>query len=88
MIGWAKRRIGIQLLLVLVVVSLGPLFGAGYLLLRETETSLRSQVETHHSQMAQITANLISDYLRDSAAKLQTVALVVESFSRGVSRKG
>lgn len=78
MIAWAKRRIGIQLLLVLILVSLGPLFGAGYLMLRETETSLRSQVEAHHAQSAQIAANLISDYLRESATKLRTAALVFE----------
>jgi len=68
MFGWIRKRIGVQVLLALVFVSLAPLVGAWALLLWQTDSSLRSQVESHHGQISQVSANLLQDYLRDGRA--------------------
>lgn len=71
MFRWT-RGIGPQLLLAMVFVSLAPLLGAGFLLLRQTESSLQSQVTRHHSQMSGVSANLVFDYVRDAKANLES----------------
>ncbi len=75
--GWARRRLGLQLLAAMVFVSIAPLVGAGVLLFRETESSLQSQVERHHAQIGQASAHLVRDYIRDAGINLEQFAILL-----------
>lgn len=76
-----RKRLGVQLLLAITFVSMAPLVGTGLLLLSQTESSLRAEVQSHQEQAAEISANLVRDYLRNAREKLEIIALFLSKQS-------
>lgn len=76
-----RKRLGLQLLLAITFVSMAPLVGTGLLLLSQTEASLRAEVQSHQEQAAEISANLVRDYLRNAREKLEIIALFLSKQS-------
>lgn len=69
-----RRRIGIQLALALLLLSLAPLFGAGLVLLDLLESSLEREVRREHRALLFVSCTMIQEYLRDARSRLAALA--------------
>ncbi|MBI3270350.1 MAG: HAMP domain-containing histidine kinase [Planctomycetes bacterium] len=69
-----RRRIGIQLALALLLVSLSPLLLSGFLILGLIEESLSGHVQATQDALLSASSLMTQEYLRLSQAKLATVA--------------
>jgi signal transduction histidine kinase len=69
-----RRKLSVQLALVMLVVALLPLLGAGLLTLHLLERSVRQQAQASREQAAETAAALVRDYLKDATTKLSTIA--------------
>jgi signal transduction histidine kinase len=69
-----RRKLSIQLALVMLAVALLPLLGAGLVTLQLLERSVRRQAQSARDQAAETAAALVRDYLKDATTKLSTIA--------------
>jgi signal transduction histidine kinase len=81
-----RRRLSLQLTLVMLLVALVPLAGAGYLTLGLIERSIREQVRSNHEQLARASGMLVSNYLREALTKLKTIAARVPLSNKQVEQ--
>jgi signal transduction histidine kinase len=72
-----RRRLSLQLTLVMLLVALAPLAGAGLLILNLLERSITSQVRTSQKQMATAAGALVRDYLKTATTKLKSIAAMI-----------
>ena len=68
-----RRKLSIQLALVMLVVALLPLLGAGFLTVGLLERSVRKQAHSARAQAAETAGALVRDYLKDATTKLSTI---------------
>jgi signal transduction histidine kinase len=76
-----RRRVAVQLVLLLLAVSLLPLGGAGVILLKQTQDRLEADLAADHERLARVARVLASDYLDGNKAKVQAIARVVQESS-------
>jgi signal transduction histidine kinase len=69
-----RKRLSVQLALVLLGVSLVPLGGVALLTLHLIRKSMTEQVRTSQEQVARAAAALVRDYLNDATTKLKNIA--------------
>ncbi|MBI5369088.1 MAG: hypothetical protein HZA54_18780, partial [Planctomycetes bacterium] len=74
LLSFARRRIGAQIALALVLVSIVPLLGVGLLILGLIESSLSRQVQGVHDSLLDASSTLLDEYLRNSRDKLTALA--------------
>lgn len=72
-----RRRLSLQLTLVMLLVALAPLAGAGLLILNLLERSITSQVRTSQEQMATAAGALVRDYLKTATTKLKSISAMI-----------
>ena len=72
-----RSRLSIQLALVMLLVALAPLAGAGILILTLIEQSVMTQVEASQEQMATAAGALVRDYLRTATTKLKSISAMI-----------
>src|SRR6185295_7902715 len=72
-----RRRLSLQLTLVMLLVALVPLAGAGLLILNLIERSVTSQVEASQEQLAIAAGALVRDYLKTATGKLKSIAAML-----------
>ncbi len=73
-----RRKLSFQLALVMLIVALLPLLGAGLLTQHLLERSVKQQAEAARGQAAETAAALVRDYLKDAAAKLGSIARLLK----------
>jgi signal transduction histidine kinase len=73
-----RRRLSWQLTLVLLLVSLVPLVGAGFVTLRLVEESIREQVSGSHRQLARVSGAMVESYVDGALAKLANMAAMLK----------
>ena len=73
-----RRRLSVQLALVMLVVAILPLAGAGFLTLRVLGRSLTEQVRAHHDQLAQVSGAMVRNYIDGSLTKLRNIGAVIK----------
>ncbi|MBI2924031.1 MAG: HAMP domain-containing histidine kinase [Planctomycetes bacterium] len=78
-LSFPRRRIGVQLALALVLASLAPLAGAGLLVSGLIETSLEREAQGTHDTLLAASRSLVDGHVRDSQAKLLTIAKMIVS---------
>src|SRR5690242_8695803 len=72
-----RRRLSLQLALVMLLVALAPLAGAGILILNLIEKSITTQVQASQEQMATAAGSLVRDYLKTATTKLKSIAAMI-----------
>ncbi len=72
-----RRRLSLQLALVMLGVALVPLLGAGLLTLHLIERSVTGQARAAQLQIGRAAAALVRDYLKDAATKLGSIARMI-----------
>jgi signal transduction histidine kinase len=72
-----RRRLSLQLTLVMLVVALAPLAGAGILILSVIERSITTQVRASQEQMATAAGALVRDYLKTATTKLKSISAMI-----------
>jgi signal transduction histidine kinase len=72
-----RKRLSIQLALVLLLTALVPLAGVGFLTLRLIERSVTEQVTKNHDQVATSAGALVRDYIKDATTKLKSIAQMI-----------
>ena len=72
-----RRRLSLQLTLVMLLVALVPLAGAGLLILNLLEASATGQAKASQEQLAVAAGALVRDYLRSATTKLKSIAAVL-----------
>ena len=72
-----RRRLSLQLTLVMLLVALAPLAGAGLLILNLIERSITTQVQASQEQMAIAAGALVRDYLKTAATKLKSISAMI-----------
>jgi len=81
-----RRRLSLQLTLVMLLVALVPLGGAGYLTLHLIERSILDQVRANHEQLALASGMLVRNYLQQGLTKLKTIAARVPPGNKGIDQ--
>ena len=69
-----RKHLSVQLALGLLLVSLLPLVGAGFLTLQLMERSITDQVRSNHDQLTIAAAALVRDHIQDGLNKLQNIS--------------
>lgn len=77
-----RRRLSLQLFLVLLLASGLPLAGAAALSLHQTRVQIDEQIARDHARLATSAATLISSYLDTAAAKIEAISKLLDR--RGV----
>lgn len=77
-----RRRLSLQLFLVLLLASGLPLAGAAALSLHQTRTQIDAQIERDHGRLATSASTLISSYLDNASAKIEAISKLLDR--RGV----
>src|SRR6185436_17272837 len=72
-----RRRLSLQLTLVMLLVALAPLAGAGILILNLIEQSITTQVKTSQEQMASAAGALVRNYLNSATTKLKSISAMM-----------
>src|SRR6516162_3705918 len=72
-----RRRLSVQLTLVMLLVALVPLAGAGILILNLIEASILNQVRASQEQRLVAGSALIQNYLRSATTKLKSIAQMI-----------
>src|SRR3977135_1515106 len=72
-----RRRLSLQLTLVMLLVALVPLAGAGFLILNLIQRSLTSQVEASQEPRAFAAGALVRDYLKTATGKLKSISAMI-----------
>jgi signal transduction histidine kinase len=72
-----RRRLSLQLALVMLLVALVPLAGAGILILNLIEASILRQVRASQEQRLASGSALIQNYLRSATTKLKSIAQMI-----------
>jgi signal transduction histidine kinase len=72
-----RRRLSVQLTLVMLLVALVPLAGAGILILNLIEASILKQVRASQEQRLNAASALIQNYLRSATTKLKSIAQMI-----------
>ena len=72
-----RKRLSIQLALVLLLTALVPLAGVGWLTLHLIERSVTEQARTSHEQVANAAGALVRDYIKDATTKLKSIAHMI-----------
>ena len=72
-----RRRLSVQLTLVMLLVALAPLAGAGYVTLHLLEQSIAEQVQASQEELARASSALVRDYLKDATTKLKSIAQMI-----------
>jgi signal transduction histidine kinase len=72
-----RRRLSVQLTLVMLLVALVPLAGAGILILNLIEASILNQVRASQEQRLIAGSALIQNYLRSATTKLKSIAQMI-----------
>ncbi|MBI3854527.1 MAG: HAMP domain-containing histidine kinase [Planctomycetes bacterium] len=73
-----RRRLSLQLTLVMLVVALAPLVGAGFLVLHLIEGSITTQVRASQEQLATAAGALVRDHLKTATTKLKSIATMLK----------
>jgi signal transduction histidine kinase len=73
------RRLSFQLALVMLLVALVPLAGAGFLILELLGRSLSDQVRAHHDQLARTSGAMVRNYIDGSLAKLRNIGAMIKT---------
>ena len=73
------RRLSLQLALVMLLVALVPLAGAGFLILGLLGRSLSDQVRAHHDQLARTSGAMVRNYIDGSLAKLRNIGTMIKA---------
>lgn len=71
------RRLSLQLTLVMLLVALVPLGGAGFLILNLIERTLSEQIRSSQEQRLAAGSALIQNYLRTATTKLKSIAQMI-----------
>ena len=77
-----RRRLSLQLFLVLLLASGLPLAGAAALSLHQTQIQIEDQIERDHKRLATSASTLISSYLNNASAKIEAISKLLDQ--RGV----
>jgi hypothetical protein len=72
-----RRRLSLQLTLVMLLVALAPLAGAGILILNLIEQSITTQVKAGQEQMASAAGALVRNYLNSATTKLKSISAMM-----------
>ncbi len=72
-----RRRLSVQLTLVMLLVALVPLAGAGIVILNLIEASILNQVRASQEQRLVAGSALIQNYLRSATTKLKSIAQMI-----------
>jgi signal transduction histidine kinase len=72
-----RRRLSLQLTLVMLLVALVPLAGAGILILNLIEASILNQVRASQEQRLVSGSALVQNYLRSATTKLKSIAQMI-----------
>jgi signal transduction histidine kinase len=72
-----RRRLSVQLALVMLLVALVPLAGAGILILNLIEASILNQVRASQEQRLVSGSALVQNYLRSATTKLKSIAQMI-----------
>jgi signal transduction histidine kinase len=72
-----RRRLSVQLTLVMLLVALVPLAGAGLLILNLVEHTLMERVRAGQEQRLAAGSALIQNYLRSATIKLKSIAQMI-----------
>jgi signal transduction histidine kinase len=73
------RRLSLQLALVMLLVALVPLAGAGFLILGLLGRSLSDEVRAHHDQLAQTSGAMVRNYIDGSLVKLRNIGAMIKA---------
>jgi len=77
-----RRRLSLQLFLVLLLASGLPLAGAAALSLHQTRIQIEDQIERDHRRLATSASTLISSYLNNASAKIEAISKLLDQ--RGI----
>lgn len=72
-----RRRVAIQLVLLLLAVSLIPLAGAAAILLKQTEDRIERDTQRDHERLAKIADTVIGDYVAAGNGKLKAISHLI-----------
>src|SRR6185369_17753177 len=72
-----RRRLSLQLTLVMLLVALAPLAGAAFVTLHLLEQSIAEQVQASQEELARASSALVRDYLKDATTKLKSIAQMI-----------
>jgi signal transduction histidine kinase len=72
-----RRRLSLQLALVMLLVALVPLAGAGLLILNLIEGSITDQVRASQEQLATAAGALVRDHLKSATTKLKSISAMI-----------
>jgi signal transduction histidine kinase len=72
-----RRRLSLQLTLVMLLVALAPLVGAGLLILNLIEASITDQVRASQEQLATAAGALVRDHLKSATTKLKSISAMI-----------
>jgi len=72
-----RRRLSLQLTLVMLLVALAPLAGAAFVTLHLLEQSIAEQVQASQEDLARASSALVRDYLKDATTKLKSIAQMI-----------
>jgi signal transduction histidine kinase len=72
-----RRRLSLQLALVMLLVALVPLAGAGLLILNLIEGSITTQVRASQERLATAAGALVRDHLKTATTKLKSIAAMI-----------
>lgn len=77
-----RRRLSLQLFLLLLLASGLPLAGAAALSLHQTRAQIESQIEADHQRLAASASTLIAAYLQSASSKIEAISQLLDR--RGV----
>src|SRR5262245_57921832 len=72
-----RRRLSLQLTLVMLLVALAPLAGAAFVTLHLLEQSIAEQVQASQEDLARASSALVRDYLKTATTKLKSIAQMI-----------
>jgi signal transduction histidine kinase len=73
-----RRRLSLQLFLVLLLASGLPLAGAAALSLHQTRVQIDAQIERDHQRLAASASTLISSYLDNASGKIEAISKLLD----------
>src|SRR5438552_9121184 len=73
-----RRRLSLQLGLVMLGVALVPLVGAGWITLGLIERSVTRQVKASQEQLADAAGGLVLDYIKTATTKLKSISQMIK----------
>ena len=73
-----RKRLSLQLVLVLLTVSLVPLVGVGVVTLHLVEQSIEQQVRTSQEQVGAAASAMVRDFIERGTTKLKSIAHMIK----------